>query len=135
MDKLPGFTRRYVMGAIVVLAWIALPLVPMQAQQPRQGAMTLEALAAKVKHLEDVQEITNVLIAYGRALDSRDFKWYSSLFAKDGSWSGGMGTVSGGPQAVYDFMTSRIGGGGQRNANGGAASANAAPGRQGGTGA
>ena len=63
--------------------------------------MTLEALAAKVKHLEDVQEITNVLIAYGRALDSRDFKAYSSLFAKDGSWSGGMGSVSGGPQTVH----------------------------------
>jgi hypothetical protein len=47
MDKLPAFKRRYVMGAIVVLAaCIALPSVPMQAQQPRQGAMTLEALAA-----------------------------------------------------------------------------------------
>ena len=120
MDKLPVFNRRSVIGAIVVLAaCIALPSAPMRAQQPRQGAMTLEALAAKVKHLEDLQEITNVLIAYGRALDSRDFKLYSSLFARDGSWSGGMGTVSGGPQAVYDFMTSRIGGGGQRNADGG----------------
>jgi hypothetical protein len=142
MDKLPGFKRRFVMSAIVVLAaWLALPLVPMQAQQPK-GAMTLEALAAKVKHLEDVQEITNVLIAYGRALDSRDFKAYSSLFAKDGSWSGGMGSVSGGPQAIYDFMTSRIGGGGRNSNGGGNASggggtggnANAGRGRQGGGG-
>jgi hypothetical protein len=91
------FKRRYLIGAIVVLAaCVALPPVLMHAQQPRQGAMTLEALAAKVKHLEDIQEITNVLVAYGRALDSRDFKAYSALFAKDGSWSGGMGTVSGG---------------------------------------
>jgi hypothetical protein len=89
-----------------------------------------------------VQEITNVLIAYGRALDSRDFKAYSSLFTKDGSWSGGMGSVSGGPQAIYDFMTSRIGGGGRRNGNGGNADAgggaggnpNASRGRQGGGG-
>jgi hypothetical protein len=140
MDNLIPFKCRYMTGAIVVLAGcLALPAVPLQAQQPKQGAVTLEALAAKVKHLEDIQEITNVLIAYGRALDSRDFKWYSSLFARDGSWSGGMGTVTGGPQAVYDFMTSRIGGGGQRNtaggnasAGGGAASANAGSGRQGG---
>jgi hypothetical protein len=124
------------MGAIVVLAaCVALPLVSMQAQQPRQSAMTLEALAAKVKHLEDVQEITNILIAYGRALDSRDFKAYSSLFAKDGSWSGGLGSVSGGPQAIYDFMTSRIGGGGRRDSNGrnanagGTAGGNASTGR------
>jgi hypothetical protein len=144
MDKLPAFKFRYVIGAIVVLATcIALPPVPMQAQQPRQGAVTLEALAAKVKHLEDTQEITNVLIAYGRALDSRDFKAYSGLFAKDGSWSGGMGNVSGGPQAIYDFMTSRIGGGGRQNANSGATgnarggaggNANAGRGRQGGGG-
>jgi hypothetical protein len=135
MDKLSAIKRRYLMGAIVVLAaCVTLPVL-MQAQQPRQGAITLEALAAKVKHLEDVQEITNVLVAYGRALDSRDFKAYSALFAKDGSWSGGMGTVTGGPQAVYDFMTSRIGGGGRRNDGGGNANAgggaggNAAAGR------
>jgi hypothetical protein len=135
MHKRPAFKRRYVMGAIVVLtAAIALPLVPMQAQQPKQGAMTLEALTAKVRQMEDVQEVTNLLNAYGRALDSRDFKAYSSLFAKDGSWSGGLGSVSGGPQAIYDFMTSRIGGGGgRRNGNGGdnasSASGNANAGR------
>ena len=118
MNKLHLVKHRSVMSAIVVLAaCIALPF-PIQAQQPRQNAVTLEALAAKVKHFEDVEEITNVLIAYGRALDSRDFKAYSALFTKDGSWSGGSGSVSGGPQAIYDFMTSRIGGGGNANAGG-----------------
>ena len=121
MDNLPPFTHRAAMGAILVVAvGIALPAVPLHAQQSKQSALTLEALAAKVKHLEDLQEITNLLNAYGRALDSRDFKMYGSLFSKDGSWSGGMGTVTGGPQAIYDFMTSRIGGGGQRNAGGNA---------------
>jgi hypothetical protein len=131
MDKTPASKRRYVMGAIAALtAVIAMPPVPMQAQQPRQGSMTLEALAAKVKQLEDTQEISNVLIAYGRALDSRDFKAFSSLFAKDGSWAGGLGSVSGGPQAIYDFMTGRIGGGRANNNGGG--NANAGRGRQGG---
>ena len=120
MNKFPALERRYVMLAIVAIGiGFALPFVLVQAQRSPQSPMTLEALAAKVRHLEDVQEISNILIAYGRALDSRDFKAYSALFAKDGSWSGGMGTVSGGPQAIYDFMTSRIGGGGRRNTNGG----------------
>jgi hypothetical protein len=119
MKKLSVVKRRHMPGTFVVLiACLAVPSVPMHAQQSK-SAVTLEALAAKVKRLEDVQEITDVLIAYGRALDTRDFKWYSSLFAKDGSWSGGMGKVTGGPQAVYDFMIREIGGGGQRNANGG----------------
>ena len=126
MKKLSVLERRHMPGTFVVLiACLAVPSVPMHAQQSK-SAVTLEALAAKVKHLEDVQEITDVLIAYGRALDTRDFKWYSSLFAKDGSWSGGMGKVTGGPQAVYDFMISQIGGGGQRNANG-AGNGSAAP--------
>ena len=101
MDTLPFSQRRCQIGAIVVLAAvIALPPVWIEAQQSRQAAMTIEALAAKVKQLEDTKEITDVLIAYGTALDSRYFTAYSSLFAKDGSWSGGMGSVSGGPKAI-----------------------------------
>ena len=83
MDTLPFSQRRCQIGAIVVLAAvIALPPVWIEAQQSRQAAMTIEALAAKVKQLEDTKEITDVLIAYGPALDSRDFTAYSSLFAK-----------------------------------------------------
>jgi ketosteroid isomerase-like protein len=113
MKKRLAFKRHHLTGALVVLtACITLPLVTIQAQQRRQSATTIETLTAKVQKLEDIQEISNVLIDYGRALDSRDFKAYSALFARDGSWSGGMGTVTGGPQAIHDFMTSRIGGGG-----------------------
>ena len=134
MEKRLAFKRRYLTGAIVVLTvGITLPLVTIQAQQRQQAAMTIEALTAKVKSLEDIQQISNVLIDYGRALDSRDFKAYSALFAKDGSWSGGMGTVSGGPQAVYDFMTSRIGGG-RRGGNANAGGGNANTGRAQGAG-
>jgi hypothetical protein len=111
MVKRNALERRLMTTAIAVIAVVfALPAAPARAQAKKE-AVTLEALAAKVKHFEDVQEISELLIAYGRALDSRDFKAYSSLFAKDGSWSGGMGTVTGGPQAIYDFMTGRIGGG------------------------
>jgi hypothetical protein len=114
------FTR-YLTPMLVALAVWAVAPTTTQAQQRRQTPMTLEALAARVQTLEDVQEISNVLIAYGRTLDSRDFRAYSALFAKDGSWSGGLGTVTGGPQAIHDFMTSRIGGGQRGNSARGAA--------------
>jgi len=123
----PLVTRRYVTRTLVALGvCVAVSLATLQAQQRRPTGTTLEALAAKVQSLEDVQEISNVLIAYGRTLDSRDFKGYSALFAKDGSWSGGLGTVSGGPQAIHDFMTSRIGGGQPGNNAGGSATAGGA---------
>jgi hypothetical protein len=129
MKKRHAFKRRHLTGAILVFtACTTLPLITIHAQQRKQAAATIEALTAKVQQLEDIQEISNALINYGRALDSRDFKAYSALFAKDGSWSGGMGTVSGGPQAIYDFMTSRIGGGRQGSNGGGNATGGRAQG-------
>jgi uncharacterized protein (TIGR02246 family) len=106
--------RTVLLGAVsIVAAGVALPPVFVEAQQRPESEATVEVLAAKVKRFEDMQQIADLLNEYGRALDTRDFKAYAGLFAKDGSWSGGLGTVSGGPQAIYDFMTSRIGGGGR----------------------
>jgi SnoaL-like domain len=120
--KRPAVSAMILFGSAVLVMSSAL----IAAQQSRHAAITIESLAARVKQMEDVQEISNVLIEYGRALDSRDFKAYSALFAKDGSWSGGMGTVTGGPQAIYDFMTSRIGGGAPRGDSAGDKENNAA---------
>jgi uncharacterized protein (TIGR02246 family) len=64
-------------------------------------------LAARVQRLEDVQEIQGVLLDYGRFLDARDFASYSKLFAKDGEWIGGFGTVQG-PTAIQAFMEKQI---------------------------
>jgi hypothetical protein len=108
MRKSLTFMRRYAAHVLwLLLAAVALPPVAMHAQKK---ATSVEALAARLQTLEDLEEIRNLLVAYGRSLDSRDFRAYSQLFTKDGEWSGGMGTVTGGPQAIYDFMTSRIGG-------------------------
>jgi hypothetical protein len=95
--------------ALLVVSGLVVALLAPVARA--QDARTIDALAARLKVLEDKEAIANVLIAYGHALDSRDFKAYAGLFSKDGSWSGGLGKVTGGPQAIYDFMTSRIGGG------------------------
>lgn len=47
----------------------------------------------RLQRLEDIEAIRSLLIDYGRALDRRDFKAYGQLFARDGTWSGGMGSA------------------------------------------
>jgi SnoaL-like protein len=82
-------TSRIVVAGILTVALLA----PLGAQSD----------SARLKRLEDVQEIQTLLLNYGRTLDARDFRAYSLLFAKDGVWSGGMGTVQG-PVAIQAFM-------------------------------
>jgi hypothetical protein len=102
--------RRYLAAMTLLLAGM---LSPISARaQTQKGAA--ESLAARVQRLEDVEAITNVLITYGRSLDARDLDTYSKLFARDGEWSGGFGTVKGGPPAVLAFMQKSLGTGGGR---------------------
>ncbi len=85
--------------AIILAAPSLLP-----AQQPARNDASL---AARVQRLEDIEQIHRVLIDYGRYLDARDFAAYSRLFAKDGEWAGGFGTVHG-PAAIQAFMEKNI---------------------------
>jgi ketosteroid isomerase-like protein len=73
------------------------------AQRPAQ----VQALSARIQRLEDMEEIRTVLLNYGRYLDARDFAAYSHLFAKDGEWVGGFGSVTG-PAAIQAFMEKNI---------------------------
>ncbi len=52
------------------------------------------SLEQRVQRLEDTEAIRSLLIQYGRALDKRDFAAYGRLFAKDGTWKGGMGMAT-----------------------------------------
>ena len=65
------------------------------------------SLAARIQRLEDIEEIRVVLLNYGRYLDAHDFAAYSQLFAKDGEWTGGFGSVKG-PAAIQAFMEKNI---------------------------
>ncbi len=64
--------------------------------------------------LEDKEAIRELLLDYGRALDSRDTKAYSELFAEDGEWSGGVGqakTPAGIKKMLDDLFANASGGG------------------------
>jgi len=91
------------MRASVLFLLAGVLLLPLAAQQNDK------ALAARIQRLDDIEEIRGVLLDYGRYLDSRDFAAYSRLFAKDGEWVGGFGTVQG-PAAIQAFMEKNIAG-------------------------
>ncbi len=78
------------------------------------AAQTDGSLAAKVQLLADKEEIRTVLVNYGRTLDARDFAAYAHLFAKEGEWIGGFGSVKG-PAAIEAFMIKNIGNPGKPN--------------------
>jgi len=78
------------------------------------AAQTQPSVVARLQRLEDIEEIRTVLLNYGRFLDARDFGAYSRLFAKDGEWAGGFGTVQG-PAAIQAFMEKNIPGPNQGN--------------------
>jgi uncharacterized protein (TIGR02246 family) len=72
-----------------------------------------ESLAQRVQRLEDENEIRQLLLDYGRFLDRRDFKSYAALFARDGEWVGGFGSVTG-PANIQAFMEKNMGSGPNR---------------------
>ena len=66
------------------------------------------AVETRLQQLEDKEAIHALLVDYGRALDKRDFNAYGALFARDGSWKGGMGTATG-PDAIGKMVEAGFG--------------------------
>jgi uncharacterized protein (TIGR02246 family) len=89
-----------------------LTVVAPAAAQSSDGS----SLSARLQKFEDKEEIQNLLLDYGRHLDNRDFAAYSRLFAKDGEWVGGFGSVSG-PANIQAFMEKNMGTGPNRARN------------------
>ena len=93
-----------------VLLGEGLPAAAGVAAQQGRGGETLER---RLQRLEDENEIRNLLLDYGRFLDGRDFKSYAALFARDGEWVGGFGSVTG-PANIQAFMEKNMGAGPNR---------------------
>jgi hypothetical protein len=87
-------------GLLVGAALCLLPRAPLMA---KSEAAQPSSLAARVQELEDHIAIERLLMQYGVALDSRDFATYSQLFAREGTWSGSIGTFKG-PAAIKEAM-------------------------------
>jgi len=104
-------TRGLVAGTAFLLATTLLAtLVTAQSGKSKESA------EARLQRFADKEEIENVLLTYGRSLDSRDFATYSSLFAADGEWVGGFGSVKG-PANIKAFMEKNMGTGANTSNN------------------
>ena len=90
---------------MIVSRILLMSLILLAATTP--AGLHAQDLTARIQNLEDIEEIRNLLLGYGRFLDSRDFEAYSQLFSENGEWIGGFGTVQG-PAAIEAFMTEAI---------------------------
>ena len=92
---------------MVVTAWgLLFVAIPAESQTG--------SVETRLRALEDKEQIAQVLIDYGRHLDSRDLAAYASMFASDGEWVGGFGTVKGRAE-IKRFMEKSLGTGPNRN--------------------
>jgi len=107
-----GATLRNAMVRLVFAGSLFCLVAIPAAAQSKDGA----TLSARLQKFEDKEEIQTLLLDYGRHLDNRDFAAYSRLFAKDGEWVGGFGSVSG-PANIQAFMEKNMGTGPNRAHN------------------
>ena len=63
---------------------------------------------ARLRRLEDLEEIRALLMEYRRALDEKDFRAYASLFARDGVFSAGTMKATG-PDEIYALVEGMLG--------------------------
>lgn len=94
---------------------LVIPMSLACAQEPT-ASPTGDAADLRLQQLEDREEISALLLDYGRHLDSRDFEAYAALFAADGEWVGGLGSVKG-RAAIQEFMETNLGTGPNRANN------------------
>ena len=85
---------------VVTAAVLGLSFLLGNVAHRAEGADSVEA---RLRKMEDVEAIHSLLVHYGRELDKRDYKAYGALFAKDGSWKGGMGSATG-PDAIAKMV-------------------------------
>jgi len=100
-----GLRSRLVMSLLAVAA-----LATSAGAWQSRGRTSIEE---RLQRLEDENEIRTLLLDYGRFLDRRDFKSYAALFARDGEWVGGFGSVTG-PANIQAFMEKNMGTGPNR---------------------
>jgi uncharacterized protein (TIGR02246 family) len=67
-----------------------------------------ESLEARLRRLEDIEEIRALLMEYRRALDEKDFRAYSQLFARHGVFTAGTMRATG-PDEILALVEGMLG--------------------------
>jgi uncharacterized protein (TIGR02246 family) len=84
--------------AILVAALLAAPVA-------LHAAPKTPSLEQRVQRMEDESVIRKMVVEYGAFLDAKDYASYAALFAPDGEWVGGFGSL-GKAEAGYVNKTS-----------------------------
>src|SRR4029079_7841509 len=74
----------------------------------QDGQPTMASLVARLKVLEDKQEIHAVMMEYGRTLDNRDFAGFAALSSRDSEYGGARGPLQKGPAAIRAFLEMQL---------------------------
>ncbi len=94
------------------LFWILSANAAEPSAAARGSGAALEArvqqLESRLRRLEDMDAIRDLLIEYGRLLDSGDWVGYSQLFARAGTWTGSFGTATG-PTEILAMLRKSLG--------------------------
>ena len=93
---------------LIALSFVMVSAAVAGGLEAQRSSTSGDSIESRLKRFEDKEEIQNLLLDYGRFLDSRDFKSYAGLFATDGEWVGGFGTVTGRAN-IQAFMEKNMG--------------------------
>jgi uncharacterized protein (TIGR02246 family) len=72
-----------------------------------------DALEARLRKLEDLEEIRELLVEYARCLDAADYAAYADLFTEDGVLAAQLGEAKG-RRAIRELLEDRLRDGGDR---------------------
>jgi len=89
----------------VAAAVVAIGSMPVAAQraQTREGSVE-----ARLRVLEDKQEIHALMMNYGRTLDARDFAGFEQLFARDAEYGSARSAPVKGPGAIRAYLEGQL---------------------------
>jgi hypothetical protein len=71
---------------------------------PDHNAAAVSELQTQVATLEARDQIRDLFANYGRTLDSRDFKAFGALYARESEYAGGGGAAAHGPAEIADQL-------------------------------
>ena len=87
--------RRWYGYAIVAVAASAITAAVLTLSSTALAQASRSSVEARLKIIEDQQQIHDLLIEYGHDLDTRDYVAYGKLFARNGTWDGSLGLHKG----------------------------------------
>lgn len=96
---------RLFVTACVAAATMTTSSIQLAAQRPQ---LKQDGVEARLRVLEDKQEIHALMMEYGRTLDARDFAGFERLFARDAEYGGARNAPVKGPVNIRLYLEGQL---------------------------